>query len=329
MKAAWYEATGPAKDVLKVGPQPDPEPGQGEVRVRMATSGVNPSDVKRRAGSHIGGAALPWTIPNNDGAGTIDKVGAGVDAGRVGQRVWLHGTGWKRPWGTASEYTVLSAKRAVPLPQGISFEVAAGLGVPAMTAHRAVFGLGPVKGKTILVTGGAGAVGFYAIQLAVWGGAQVIATVSGNEKQAEALRAGAHHVVNYRTEDVADRVMAITGGQGVDHIVEVDFGANLPTTLKVIKDNGSIGTYASAGNREPTIPFYALMFKNIRLMWVMVYDMAPEAMDDAARDINEWLVRGNPQHPRYHHFPLEQIAQAHLAVEAGAIGKVVVDVSGS
>ncbi len=195
-----------------------------------------------------------------------------------------------------------------------------------MTAHRAVFGPGPVRGKTVLVTGGAGAVGFYAIQLAKWGGARVVATVSGAEKAAEAKRAGADHVVNYRTENVAERVMALTERAGVDHVVDVDFGANLETTLAVLKPNGSIATYASMSKTEPAIPFYPLMFKNVRLLWVFVYEMPQEAMSEAGRDVNAWLVSGAAVHPRHHVFPLDRLADAHIAVEEGAIGKVLVGV---
>jgi NADPH2:quinone reductase len=210
----------------------------------------------------------------------------------------------------------------------VSFEVGAGLGVPAMTAHRAVFGLGPVRGKTVLVTGGAGAVGFYAIQLAKWGGARVVTTVSGAEKAAEAKRAGADHVVNYRTENVAERVMALTEGAGVDHVVDVDFGANVATTLAVLKPNGSITTYASMTKPEPAIPFYPMMFKNVRLLWVFVYEMPQEAMTEAGRDVNAWLASGAAAHPRHRVFPLDRLADAHVAVEEGAIGKVIVGVEG-
>jgi NADPH2:quinone reductase len=326
MKAGWYEQNGPAKEVLKIGERPDPEPGPGEVRVRIACSGVNPSDVKRRAGWNNQKIAFPWQVPNNDGAGVIDKVGAGVDTKRVGERVWLHSTGYKRPLGTAAGLTVTPAHRAFQLPEGVSFEVGAGLGVPAMTAHRAVLGPGPVRGKTVLVTGGAGAVGFYAIQLAKWGGARVLATVSGAEKAAEAKRAGADHVVNYRTENVGERVMALTERAGVDHVVDVDFGANLETTLAVLKPNGSIATYASMSKTEPAIPFYPLMFKNVRLLWVFVYEMPQEAMSEAGRDVNAWLASGVAVHPRHHPFPLDRLADAHIAVEEGAIGKVIVSV---
>lgn len=328
MRAGWYEKNGSAKEVLQVGELPDLEPAAGEVRVKIAYSGVNPSDVKRRAGSTGGKLAFPRAVPNNDGSGVIDRVGEGVDRKRIGERVWLHSTGWKRPFGTAAEFTVTPSARAFTLPDSVSFEIGAGLGVPAMTAHRALFGLGSVKDKTVLVTGGAGAVGFYAIQLAKWAGATVISTVSGAQKAAEAERAGADHVLNYKTENVVERIKALAANAGIDHVVDVDFAANLATNVAVLRDNGSIATYASMSNPEPAIPFYPLMFKNMRLLWVFVYEMPAEAMTEAARDINAWLTGGHAAHSNFHHFPLERLADAHVAVEEGAVGKVIVEVGG-
>jgi len=197
-----------------------------------------------------------------------------------------------------------------------------------MTAHRALFGLGPITGKTVLVTGGAGAVGFYAIQLAKWAGARVIATVSSAEKGELARRAHADAVIYYQSENVAERVMSFTGGAGVDHVVDVDFGANLKATLACLKDKGSIATYASMSRPEPAIPFYALMFKNICLEWVFVYEMAQSSIDDAARDVNAWLSRGTVVLPTFKTFPLERTAEAHAAVEKGAIGKVLIECGG-
>lgn len=315
MRAVWYEKLGPAHDVLKAGEMPDPEPGPGEVRVRIAYSGVNPSDVKRRAGSVGGTMPFPRVIPDMDGSGIVDRIGAGVDAKRVGERVWLHSTQWRRPFGTGAEYAVTPSSRAVPLPKNISLEAGASLGVPAMTAHRAVFGPGPVTGKTVLVTGGAGAVGFYAIQLAKWAGARVIATVSGDEKAALAKQAGADAVVNYRKEKVEE---------AVDHIVEVDFGANLAQTLSCLKDGGSIATYASMGKPEPALPFYPIMFKNLRLHWVFVYEMPAQAIEAAAREVYAWLASGRTVFPPFTRFPLARLADAHAAVEQGAVGKVLV-----
>jgi len=328
MRAVWYEKLGPAPEVLTAGTMPDPEPGPGEVRVRIAFSGVNPSDVKRRAGTRDAAMPFPRVIPDMDGSGIIDRAGPGVDAKRVGERVWLHSTQWKRPFGTAADYAVTPAHRAIRLPEGIGFAAGASLGVPAMTAHRAVFGQGSVTGKTVLVTGGAGAVGFYAIQLARWAGARVIATVSGAEKGELARKGHADAVIDYKSENVPERVMALTRGTGVDHVVDVDFGANLQATLASIRDNGSISTYASMGRPEPAIPFYALMFKNIRLAWVFVYDMAQSAIDDATRDVNAWLSGVTAVLPPFRTFPLERLAEAHLAVEKGTVGKVLVECGG-
>jgi NADPH2:quinone reductase len=331
MKAVWYERNGAAKDVLTLGEMADPEPGPGEIRVKIGYSGVNPSDVKRRmgAGGVNGPMQYPRVIPNMDGSGTIDRVGAGVDAKRIGERVWLHSTMWKRPFGTAAQYAVTPAERAYPLPANTPLSVGAGLGVPAMTAHRAVFGLGPVKGKTVLVTGGAGAVGFYAIQLAKWGGAKVIATVSSADKAAVAKKAGADGVINYKTENVAERAIGLNNGERIDHVVEVDFGANLPTTLNLIKNAGTLATYASMGNAQPVIPFYQVMPTNLVVQWVFVYDMPLQAMLDASRDVNAWLAGGTAVHQIARSFPLAQMAEAHLAVESGQeIGKVIAEVGG-
>lgn len=328
MKAVWYEQIGAAREVLTAGEMPDPQAGPGEVRVKIAYSGVNPSDVKRRGG-FSGPIPFPRVIPDMDGSGVIDQVGAGVDPKRLGERVWLHSTAWKRPFGTAAEYAVTLPERAYTLPDNTSLAVGAGLGVPAMTAHRAVFGLGPVRNKTVLVTGGAGAVGFYAIQLAKWGGARVIATASSQEKMAVAERAGAGAVINYKTGNVAEKVMALTEDAGVDHVVEVDFGGNLATTLACIKTSGTIATYASMGAPQPALPFYQMMPKNLHVLWVLVYDMPAQAMADAARDVNAWLAAGGAIHQIARTFPFAQFVDAHLAVESGAeIGKVIVEVGG-
>jgi NADPH2:quinone reductase len=282
--------------------------------------------VKRRAGWNGQKLAFPLSVPNNDGAGVIVAVGDGVPANRIGERVWLHSTGWKRPFGTAAEFAATPAERANLLPVEVPFAVGAGLGVPAMTAHRAVFGCGSVKGRTVLVSGGAGAVGFYAIQLAKWGGAIVITTVSSPDKAILAKQAGADHVIDYRREAVADRIMAITDGLGVDHIVEVDFGANLAIIIATLRNNGSVASYASMSAPNPTLPFYALMTRNVRLLWVFVYEMPPEAMAEAAHDISVWLTSGKAVHPPRHAFPLARIADAHATVESGIVGKVVINV---
>jgi NADPH:quinone reductase len=261
MRAAWYEKNGPAADVLKIGDLPIAEPGPGEVRVRVVASGLNPTDVKSRAGSRPMG--FPRVVPHQDGAGVIDAVGPGVPASRVGERVWLYTVQWQRPWGTAAEYTVVPAPRAVTLPSNTNFAEGACLGIPAITAHRCLFADGPIDGQMVLVTGGAGAVGHYGIQLAKWAGARVVATVSSREKAVLAMEAGADHVVNYRTGDTAAEILELTGGAGVDRIVDVDFGGNLAVSVKVIKVNGVVAAYASAGDTEPKLPYSAIMARNV------------------------------------------------------------------
>lgn len=326
MKAAWYERCGPAREVIQVGEAPTPEAGPGEVRVRLYASGVNPSDVKKRAGlrSPLQEARV---IPHSDGAGVIDQVGPGVDPGRLGERVWVYNGQWERPFGTAAEYIVLPEAQAVHLPDHASFTEGACLGIPAMTAHRCLFADGSISGQTILVTGGAGAVGYYAIQLAKWGGARVITTISSEAKAGQARQAGADHVLNYRTENVVERIKAIAGE--VDRVVDVDFGGNLPVTREVIKENSTIAAYASMGAPEPVIPFYALMFKNVTLRPILVYSMPEAAKRQAGADIVQALNERRLSHPVAASFPLDRLAEAHEAQESGqAIGNIVVDIAG-
>ncbi|MBI2156514.1 MAG: NADPH:quinone reductase [Candidatus Rokubacteria bacterium] len=326
MRAAWYEKNGPAAEVLRVGEMPVPEPGPGEVRVRVVASGLNPTDVKSRAGSRPMG--FPRVVPHQDGAGVIDAVGPGVPAARVGERVWMFIVQFQRPWGTAAEFTVVPAKLAVTLPRATGFAEGACLGIPAVTAHRCLFADGPVAGQTVLVTGGAGAVGHYAVQLAKWGGARVIATVSSPAKAARAAAAGADHTVNYRTGDPAAEILALTGGAGVDRIVDVDFGGNLATSLKVVKVNGTIAAYASMGDAEPKLPFYALMTRNVTVRPVLIYTMPERAKDDAAADVVRLVEAGRLQHQIGARFPLARIVEAHEAQESGqVIGNIVVDVA--
>jgi len=326
MRAAWYEKNGPAADVLTVGEMPVPEPGPGEVRVRVVVSGLNPTDVKARAGSRPMG--FPRVVPHQDGAGVIDAVGRGVPAARVGERVWLYTVQWQRAWGTAAEYTVVPARLAIRLPDTTAFAEGACLGIPAVTAHRCLFADGPIAGQTVLVTGGAGAVGHYAVQLAKWANATVIATVSTPQKAALAAAAGADHVVNYRTGDVAAEILAATGGAGVDRIVDVDFGANLAVSARVVKTNGTIATYASMGDPEPKLPFYTLMGKNVTIRPVLIYTMPDHARDEATRDILGLVEAGRLAHTIGARFPLARIVEAHQAQESGRVtGNIVVDVA--
>ncbi|MSO77496.1 MAG: NADPH:quinone reductase [Alphaproteobacteria bacterium] len=329
MRAAFYDRLGPAREVLAVGEMPMPEAGAGELRVKIRASGVNPSDVKRRRGAggrH--GMDYPRVVPNSDAAGVVDQIGAGVSAHWLGRRVWLYnGQRGGRAFGTACEYIALDAVLVSDLPERASFAEGACLGIPGMTAHRAVFADGPVTAKTVLVTGGAGAVGHFAVQLAKWGGAHVIATVSGDAKAAHARLAGADVVINYRTENVADQVFAATGGGGLDRIVEVDFGGNLATIAAALKNGGSIAAYASEGNETPTLPFYAMMAKNHLIRLITLNNMPMEARQAAQRDLNRWLESAaNPIVAVAGRFPLERIADAHEAVEKGAkLGTVIVE----
>ena len=324
MKAVWYERNG-AADVLQVGDMPDPEPGPGEVRVHVVSSGINPSDWKRRQGT-VRPIEFPRVIPHQDGAGVIDRVGEGVPAARIGQRVWLYEAQMRRAFGSAAEYTVQPAHHAVPLPANTSFTEGACLGVPAMTAHRCLFADGPVEGRTVLVPGGAGAVGHYAIQLAKLNGAQVIATVSSQQKAEIALKAGADHVVNYRTEDSVKRILGITEGSGVDHIVEVDFAGNFKVTQEILRDNSVVAVYAAGETPQPPV---TLQFKasNINVRLVLVYDMPEAAKQAAVEDITTLVGHGSLTHLLGPHFPLEATAEAHKAVEGGAIGNVTLDVT--
>lgn len=327
MRAVWYEATGPAAKVLQLGEMETPQPGPGEVRVRLHASGVNPSDVKSRDGLR-GPIAFPRVIPHSDGAGEIDAVGEGVSPSRVGQRVWVWNAAYRRPFGTCAEYVCLPEAQAVPLPEGTSFEAGACLGIPASTACHAVFADGDVTGQTVLVTGGAGAVGHYAIQLARWGGAKVIATVSGPEKAKAAEAAGAHAVVNYRDGDVAAAILAANQGKPVDRVVEVEFGGNLPVTSAVIGEGGVIAAYGSMADAEPKLPFYPLMFRNVTLRMLIVYLLSPPDRARMLARLGAALEEGALSHAIAATFDLADSAKAHEAVESGKlIGNAVITIS--
>jgi NADPH2:quinone reductase len=326
MNAVWYERTGPADEVLVLGEVPTPNAGPDEVRVKLSASGVNPSDCNRRRGAGYG-MEYPRVIPQSDGAGIVDQIGEGVPPSWLQRRVWLYNGQRGRPFGTAAEYIALAANLVMPLPDLTSFAEGACLGIPCMTAHRCVFADGSVAGQTILVTGGAGAVGHYAIQLAKWGGARVIATVSSALKAEHARAAGADVVINYKTEDVMARILDVTGGAGVERIVDVDFGANLPVSVAVLQLNGTIAAYASAGNREPTLPYTALSRKNISIRLVVLNSCPLAARRQAQQDITRWLNTGQAVHRVWAQFPLAQTAEAHKAVEAGGkLGTVVVTI---
>jgi NADPH2:quinone reductase len=325
MKAVWYERFGPAAEVLNLGEMADPLAGPGEVLVRLRTSGVNPSDVKLRAGARPGAVmAFPRIVPHSDGAGVIEAVGAGVDPTRVGERVWVWNACWQRAFGTAAQYVALPAEQAVRLPEGTSFAEGACFGIPAMTAWYAVLGDGPVAGQTVLVTGGAGTVGRYAVQMARLGGARVIATVSS---EAKAAHSTAEEWVNYRSTDVAGAVMDLTEGAGVDRIVDVDFGANQATDLALVKPGGVIASYASAAEMVPRLEFYPFMFKNVRLHMLIVYQLAGMKRREGERQLTDWLEAGALSHAVVPAGGLANCAAAHDLVAAGdKLGTVVLDI---
>ena len=324
MLAGWYEKHGAAREVLRVGDQPDPVPGKGEVRVRVHASAVNPSDVKARAGSRP--VIPPRVIPNSDGAGEIDRVGPGVSKRRLRQRVWVYNGQWQRPFGTSAQYIALPAAQAIPLPRQVSYAEGACLGIPVMTAHRCLFADGPVDGMTVLVTGGAGVVGHYAVQLARWAGARVIATVSSPEKAAHARKGGAHATINYRTEDVAARLAELTRGQGIDRAVDVELGVNLPTYERALRQAAMIATYAAAAAQDSVLPS-RLRQRNVTVRMVFVYTMPDAAKRQAIADIGRWIARGRPKFAIAARFPLSEIAAAHETVESGnKIGHVILDI---
>lgn len=325
MKAVWYERFGPAAEVLAMGEMADPVVGPGEVLVRLHASGVNPSDVKLRAGARVGAVmAYPRIVPHSDGAGVIAAVGAGVDCARIGERVWVWNAGWQRAMGTAAEFVALPSEQAVRLPDATSFAEGACFGIPAMTAWYAVMGDGPVAGQTVLVTGGAGTVGRYAVQMARAAGARVIATASSAQKGAHST---AQDWVNYRQRDVVDAVMEMTGGAGVDRIVDVDFGANQATSLALIKPGGTIAAYASAARMVPELSFYPFMFKNVRLHMLIVYQLAGALRRAGERQLTDWLEAGALHHAVVPGGGLADCAAAHDLVASGdKLGTVVLEV---
>ena len=325
MRAIWYDRTGPAREVLQLGDRPTPEPGQGQALIRVRASGVNPSDAGMRAGPAP--MAYPRITPNSDGAGVVEAVGPGVSPAWVGKRVWFYnGQRNGRAFGSAAEYIELDVDLLSVLPDAVSFAEGATLGIPCMTAHRSLFLAGPVQGRTVLVTGGAGAVGHYAVQLAAWAGASVIATVSSEEKAERARAGGAHHVIDYRREDVAARVRELTDGEGVHHVVDVDFGGNLAATLACVRLNGSIAYYATKGAREPVVPAGAIMGLNLQVSGVYLPVSPHETRRRAQADITRWIGTGERMLSVAGRFPLEDCAGAHELVESGGkVGTVVVE----
>ena len=328
MNALCYDRTGAARDVLDMRELPRPDPRAGEVLVRIAVSGANPSDAKSRAGTR-GPAPFALIVPNSDGAGRIEAVGAGVDPARVGQRVWLWNAAFGRPFGTAAEFIALPQEQAVALPDAAGYAAGACLGIPALTAHRCLFADGPIDGQDILVTGGAGSVGAYALQMAKLAGARrVIATTSGGKKAEHAGAMGADAVVNYQTEDTAAAILAATDGRGVDRIIEVEFGANLEVSRQVLKQNGVIASYGSMGNPEPVLPFYPMMFAAQTLRTVLVYILPPAARAQGIADLTGWLETSALKHPIDTRVPFPKGWAAHEACETNTrIGAALIDVA--
>ncbi len=328
MRAAWYQRQGPAKDVLIVGEMPTPEPRRGEVRIRVAASGINPGDVKKRQDSFGVGMSYQRVIPHSDGAGVIDKVGDGVPASRRGELVWCFGAQSYRPFGTAAEYVVVPVDQAITLPDNVSFDQGACLGIPGLTAHRAVYVAGTMHDRTLLVQGGSGAVGQCAVAVARHAGAKVIATVRSENDRAAVERAGAHHVVvthGLAEDQTADRILQHAPA-GIQHIIEAAFDANINLDARLLKQGGSMATYATV-MPAPTLPFWPLVFKNVMLFFLGSDDFPESAKQQAARALNEMLQtrwRGFEISDR---LPLEKIAEAHELVEQGSSsGRVVLTI---
>jgi NADPH2:quinone reductase len=322
MKAAWYEKQGPARDVLVVGEMRDPIPAEGEVRIRMAASGINPGDVKKRSDAFGVGMPYPRVIPHSDGAGRVDQLGAGVPSEWLGRSVWCYGAQSYRPFGTAAEFTVVPVVQVARLLEKVPMEQGACLGIPGITAHRAVHVAGSVNGATVLVQGAAGSVGACAVQLARFAGARVIGTVRSPSDEATAKSAGAHDVL-VGEKDLTSRVKALAP-DGIDHIVEVAFGANIEADVELLKQGGSVASYAT-DNAAPKIPFWQMVFKNIRVFFLGSDDFPKEAKSQAARDINAALEAGWPGFEIAEQIPLADIARAHELVEHPARrGRVVV-----
>lgn len=326
MKAAFYEKQGTAKAVLRVGTLPDPVPGPGEVRVSVRISSVNPTDLKTRAG--YGGAPMPFPriVPHQDGAGVIDAVGEGVPTSRVGERVWLYEAQAGRSTGTAAQYTIVPAAQAVLLPDNTTFEVGACLGIPALTAHRCLFADGEIRGKRVLVQGGAGAVGTAAILLAKWAGAWVATTISRPEQAAIAREAGADLIINRRTEDTSTVIMMATGGSGVDRIVEVDLASNVQADLLCIATNGVISSYAAADpNEAVALPALRAMLKAVLVRFVFVYSVPADAKQSAVDALTACLQAEVYRPAIAARYSLDEIVAAHEAQESGKlIGKLLI-----
>lgn len=329
MKAVWYENVGPARAVLQHGEVPTPAPGPDEVLVRLRASGVNPSDVKARAGLRGGKSSMayPRIVPHSDGAGTIEALGGPSSRFKPGDRVWIANAQWRRAWGTAAEFLAIDESLVFPLPDAVPFEVGAALGIPALTACHAVTGYGPVDGKVVLVSGGAGTVGSLAVQFARQSGAFVVASGSLADRE-RILRTGAHAFVDYRSARLSEEVLRATDGRPLDHVVEVEFGDNIQAFAEVLSERSTVVAYGSAKTQKPELPFYTLMFKGVRLELLLVYLLTPQERATAAARINELLASGALDVAVSAAIPLDECARAHEIVESGKrSGAVILQVS--
>lgn len=321
MRIAYYEKNGAAADVLQLATIDDPRPGPGEVRVRLKTSGLNPSDVKSRAGT-ARKIAFPRVVPHSDGAGDIDLVGDGVPASRVGERVWIWNGQWKRPFGTAADYIVLPSAQAVRLPAGISYEAGACIGIPVLTAWQALDIAGAGPGQTLLIHGGAGAVAHYAIQMAKMKGARVISTVSSPAKAMIAKAAGADHIVDYKSEDVGEHVQALTDKKGADAVLEVDLTANAALIPKTVRAKGAVVVYGTGPQAQ--IPSSFCLVNSIRMMFMIIYELSGADRERCLADVTKMLDENRLAHNLAATYPLDQIVAAHQAQEQGkTVGNIV------
>ena len=324
MKAAWYEKNGPARECLIVGEMPLPEPGPAEVGVKVITSGVNPSDVKSRLGRPLGASRI---IPHSDGAGIVVSVGQGVSPSRIGERVWLWNAQWVRTHGSACEFLTLSSSHAVKMPDHLDFESAACLGIPALTALQATRLCGPLEGKTVLVTGAGSAVGHYAVQMARMAGARVIGTVGSAKRAAHALTAGIEHLINYKTESIVDEVARLTGGLGVDCVIDMDFSSTCELLQTTAVSNHARFVCYGSNSPEVKMPFRPLLWKSVDLKFMLVYDLKPKDREDCLASLTQMLESSALVHAVGKTTTLDDIASAHERVESGSVlGNVVLKV---
>ena len=325
MKAAWYNSFGSAEEVLNIGEFDTPEPGAGEVKIRVYASGVNPSDTKKRLGANPALLDDGPVIPNSDGAGEIISVGEGVSSSRVGERVWVYNAQYGRQLGTSAEFVCLPSEYAIILPDSADYSAGAMMGIPAMTAHRCVFSDGAVDGQTLLITGGAGRVGYYAIEWAKQNGSTVIATASSENSREQCVKAGADYVVGHPSDETVSEIMDYTEGKKIDRIIEGDFGANLLPVLDILKTSGTIATYSSMTDMNPSIPFIIIMFMDITIRMVLVYAMPDQAKEHAAKDITAMLSQDSFTNRVASEFSLDNISDAHKMIESGkAYGSVII-----